>query len=103
MFKHNDHAPGALTIGWAAAILLCSAFLAGCGGEAAADAIDEDPAALFADLSARQKRHDPLRFVEVDLGEYFVTLPPNEEVGSLFVRFHIYGVVDESADSSTTP
>jgi hypothetical protein len=40
-----------------------------------------------------QRRHDPLHFSEVDLGDYTVTQRHDRSI--LYIRFHLYGVVPD--------
>ncbi len=48
-----------------------------------------------------RRRHDPNTFVEVDLGEFFVT-QRQSATESYFVRFHIYGVMPEDQTNEFT-
>ena len=65
----------------------------GCGKSL--DSEVQDPAEVLTQLDAKGKRHDPEKFVEVDLGMYAVTVPSTEECGPLFVRFKLFGVMPE--------
>lgn len=78
-------------------VLVMAALLAsgsGCGSkkeETTAEQSDEE--------SADQ---NPLHFVEIDLGEYFITRPPTNEEAAYYIRFHIFGIVREKDESDFT-
>ncbi len=68
--------------------------ITGCGGDDPAEEAMTDPTAVLANFERQRRRHDPVAFTEVDLGEYFVTMLVPDH-GMYSVRFHLYGVVDE--------
>ena len=65
----------------------------GCGGSDSEAVVDA--AALLERYEKDQRRHDPLHFSEVDLGEFTVTQRRHPSI--YFVRFHLYGVVPDEA------
>ncbi len=67
-----------------AIVLLASGCGSSDGGASQTDLLDV--------LSTSQRRHDPVQFEEVDLGEFYVTRHNGYGL-PLFVRFHMYGVV----------
>ena len=69
------------------------ASLVGCSGETTEAQQIEDPAKLLESYDNSRRRHDPIRFEEVDLGEFFTTrYVPGK--GTYAVSFHLYAVVD---------
>ncbi len=72
-------------------ILLSS--LLGCGGKSSEAQQIEDPGKLLENYDRSRRRHDPIRFEEVDLGEFFTTKFIAGK-GSYAVSFHLYAVVD---------
>lgn len=72
---------------------LCAS-LTGCGKSDDPTKIG-DPGKLLEDYDRSRRKHDPIRFEEVDLGEYFTT-KYIEGQGTYTVRFHLYAVVDRA-------
>jgi flagellar basal body-associated protein FliL len=73
-------------------------------GKSKAEAKDDEPAIsthvadvekILSLIAEKEKKHDPRRYVEVDLGEFRVTRPGDDEDEIYVVRFHIYGVLNE--------
>lgn len=54
-----------------------------------------DVEAILSLITAREKKHDPRLYVEVDLGEFRVTRPGQSDDVIFLVKFHIYGVLHE--------
>ncbi len=52
-----------------------------------------DAGAMLERYEKDRRRHDPIHFSEVDLGEYTVT--QRHEPSIFYIRFHLYGVVPE--------
>ncbi len=72
---------------------LCAS-LVGCGGsESQAEQID-DPGKLLESYDRSRRRHDPIRFEEVDLGKFFTTKYVKDQ-GTYTVSFHLYAIVDK--------
>lgn len=71
----------------------CLAIAPGCGGDDAEEKVS-DPQVVLAQFDDSRKRHDPLRFVEVELGEFFATKSV-EGKGIVTISFKLYGVVSE--------
>lgn len=61
----------------------------GCGGDRR-DAV-LDAGELLDRYERDRRRHDPVAFSEIDLGDFVVT--QRHEPAIFFVRFHLYGVV----------
>jgi len=51
--------------------------------------------AILAIITAKEKRHDPRLYMEVDLGDFRVTHPGAGDDKIYLVKFHIYGVLHE--------
>ncbi len=68
--------------------------LCGCGGGDEAKAEVTDPQLVLAQFDESRKRHDPVRFVEVELGEFFTTKRLDENQ-IITISFTLYGVVPE--------
>ncbi len=74
-------------------VTLAVAVLAtGCGGGAATNF---DEAALLDEYNVQGRRHDPVEFVEVDMGDFFITrrLPDTKDM--LYVSCHLYAVTPQ--------
>ncbi len=52
-----------------------------------------DATALLAQYEQDRRRHDPLHFSEVDLGDFDVTRAHNSAI--LYIRFHLYAIVPD--------
>jgi hypothetical protein len=64
----------------------------GCGVGSSDDMLDAQ--ALLDRYQQDRRRHDPIHFSEVDLGEFYITKRYSPSI--YYVRFHIYGVVPEN-------
>jgi flagellar basal body-associated protein FliL len=72
-------------------ILAC----AGCGRSLDAVSAQE----LLDRYEHENVRHDPRTFIEVDLGEYFVTYRQGADKPTFAVRFQMHGVIHENDES----
>ncbi len=64
----------------------------GCGGSGADTVMDAG--ALLERYEKDRRRHDPLHFSEVDLGEF--TVSQRDSAAIFHTRFHLYAVVPDS-------
>ena len=71
---------------------LCAS-LCGCGGETTRAEQIDDPGKLLESYDRSRRRHDPIRFEEVDLGEFFTTKYVKGQ-GTYTISFHLYAVID---------
>ena len=78
--------------------MVVAVFIAGCGAESENESTDA--VEVLDHLDAKRRRHDPNKYVEIDLGEYFVSMPLAENAGSLYVSFQIYGVIPADEQES---
>ena len=83
-------------IAWALVLVLATlvAALPGCGSSDPETTDLADPGKLLDTYDRSRRRHDPLRFVEVDLGEFFTTKYVGEK-GTYTIRFRLYAVIDQ--------
>lgn len=47
-------------------------------------------------IEAEQRRHDPNKYIEIDLGKFQVTHVLDGEQGYLYVQFHLFGVLPQA-------
>lgn len=73
-------------------IALVIATIIGCGGSETENMLDATT--LLERYERDRRRHDPLHFSEVDLGEFMVT--QRREPSIFYIRFHLYAVVPDS-------
>ncbi len=81
-----------------AGLPLLMLFVIGCGSSETADPTHID---ILEMLDNSQSRHDPVNYVEVDLGSFYVTRE-NDQQQPLFVRFQLYAVVHKKHESEFT-
>lgn len=76
--------------------------LSGCGGSAEALPEPEAPAVTLARIEADRRRHDPKKFIEMDLGQYFVPrAKPGERVVT-YVSLQLFAVIHEQQKDALT-
>jgi hypothetical protein len=71
------------------AIVCCLAL--GCGGGETRQALDT--ADVLSRYERDRRRHDPLHFSEIDLGEYTVT--QRHDPLMVYIRFHLYAIIPD--------
>lgn len=81
-------------LAWAL-ILFTIPALAGCGSSSAGDPTQAD---ILEMLNTSQRRHDPINFSEVELGEFYITRE-NDKKEPLYVRFTLVGIVHTKNES----
>ncbi len=78
-----------------AVVLMFTVVSGGCSGDATTTSLDTG--SLLDQYERDRRRHDPIAFSEVDLGEF--TVSQRHEPHIFFIRFHLYGVIpDEKRD-----
>lgn len=69
--------------------------LAGCGTASSQDQMI-DPLNLIEDYDPATPRHHPTNLSEVDLGEYYITVPIENSFDMLSIRFRVHAVVPKA-------
>jgi hypothetical protein len=70
--------------------------------ESPASAHAADVEKILSMIAGKERKHDPRLYKEVDLGEFRVTRPGQQEEDILVVKFHIYGVLHEQDELKFT-
>lgn len=64
-------------------------------GESPASTYVSDVEKILSLIADREKKHDPRLYMEIDLGEFRVTRPGEQDDEIYIVKFHIFGVLNE--------
>ena len=76
------------------ALVLAAVVVSNCGcGGSSETTTEPNASALLERIEEDRRRHDPLHFSEVDLGQFTVT--QRHEPSIFYIRFHLYGVVPD--------
>lgn len=70
----------------------------GCGGETSGDPV-LDPLQLINNVEMNVDRHHPTNYTEVELGEFYVTLPINGSIDLYRMTFTVVIVVSKDSSS----